>query len=67
MIPEAEAVYPAVALSHSKEGLAVVAFHTGYYVEFAVQFNRTRIEHTVHTDSLGEIWIGLRIKIITPE
>lgn len=67
VIPEAEAVHPAAALGDSEEGFAVIAFHTGYDVEFAVQLNGAGIEYAVHSDSLCEIRVALFIEVVTPD
>src|SRR6476661_245022 len=67
IVPKAEAIDAVVTLSDGKERFSIAAFHAhGKYV-FVIKLHRTAIEGSIDADSFEEMWIGVEVKIVTPE
>ena len=66
-VPETEVVHSVRALGHSEEGFAVRTLDTHDEDIFSVPLYSSRIECGVHFETLHQIWVGLLVKVITPE
>ena len=61
-----KAVDSVVALRNRKERFPVISLHPDHHYIFSVQINGSRIHHRVNAETLHEIGIPLRIKVIPP-
>ena len=66
LIPETEVIYTVRTLSYSEEALAVGTLHTYNEEILAVPLDGTRIESSIHHDTLHQIWVTLLIEVVSP-
>ena len=67
IIPESEIIDSVITFCHRKEGLSVIAFHSGHQIKLPIQVNGTGIKHTVDAQTLLKKGIGPLVQIILPD